>query len=89
MRYSIEPIKRRYLKSYGFLSYAINLNNKHGQKLVDSTKKSSTDAFKIASKKQFKKQLKQFKKQSGFKRVINWNKFLSRPALLAQNINLN
>ena len=27
--------------------------------------------------------------RSGFKRVINWNKYLSRPALLAQNPNLN
>ena len=27
--------------------------------------------------------------RSGFKRVINWNKYLSRPALLAQNSNLN
>ena len=26
---------------------------------------------------------------SGFKRVINWNKYLSKPALLAQNANLN
>ena len=27
--------------------------------------------------------------QSGFKRVINWNKYLSKPELLAQNTNLN
>ena len=25
----------------------------------------------------------------GFKRVINWNKYLSKPAFLAQNLNLN
>ena len=31
--------------------------------------------------------LKQLK--SGFKRVINWNKYLSRPELLTQNLNLN
>ena len=31
--------------------------------------------------------LQQFK--SGFKRVINWNKYLSKPELLAQNQNLN
>ena len=29
------------------------------------------------------------KLQSGFKRVINWNKYLSKPALLAQNPNVN
>ena len=27
--------------------------------------------------------------KSGFKRVINWNKYLSRPELLTQNPNLN
>ena len=27
--------------------------------------------------------------KSGFKRVINWNKYLSKPELLAQNTNLN
>ena len=27
--------------------------------------------------------------QSGFKRVINWNKYLSKPELLSQNANLN
>ena len=50
MRYSIEPRKRRYVKGYGFLSFARslgahaakvakNLNNKDGQKLADSAKK--------------------------------------------------
>ena len=30
MRYSIESTKRRYVKGYGFLSFARNLNNKYG-----------------------------------------------------------
>ena len=49
MRYSIEPSERRYVSGYGFLSFARNLgthsikaaknlNNKYGQKLVDSAK---------------------------------------------------
>ena len=61
MRYSIEPRERRYVKGYGFLSFAKNmgthatrvaksLNNKYGQKLVDTAKKSATDALKIAGK---------------------------------------
>ena len=54
MRYSIEPRERRYVKGYGFLSFAKNigknLSNKHGQKLVDTGKKSATDALKTASK---------------------------------------
>ena len=54
----IGPRERRYVKGYGFLSFARNLgahatkvaknvNNNYGQKLADSAKKS---AFKIASK---------------------------------------
>ena len=53
MRYSTEPRNRIYVKGYGFLSFAKNmgksLSNKNGQKLLDSAKKSSTDA-KIADK---------------------------------------
>ena len=39
------------------------------------------------SKQENTKFLQQLK--SGFKRVINWNKYLSKPELLAQNPNLN
>ena len=54
MRYSIEPRDRKYVKGYGFLSFAKNigkgLNNKYGQKPLDSAKKSTTDTIKTASK---------------------------------------
>ena len=54
MRYSMEPRERRYVKGYGFLSFAKNigkyLSNKYGQKLVDTAKKSATGALKIATK---------------------------------------
>ena len=54
MRYSIEPRDRIYVKGYGFLSFAKNmgksLSNKYGQKLLDSAKKSTTDAIKTAPK---------------------------------------
>ena len=55
MRYSIEPTERRYVKVYEILSFARNLNNKYGQKLVDSAIKSSTDALKIAGKRAIQK----------------------------------
>ena len=58
MRYSIEPTEKRYVKGYGFLSFARNLNNKCGQKLVDSAKKSATDALKIAGKRAIQKTAK-------------------------------
>ena len=50
MRYSIEPRDRVYVKGYGFLSFAKNLSNKYSQKLIDTAKKSATDALKTASK---------------------------------------
>ena len=55
MRYSFEPRDISiYVKGYGFLSFAKimgkSLSNKYGQKLLDNTKKSITDAIKTASK---------------------------------------
>ena len=55
MHYSIETRERRYVNRYGFLSFdksiGKNLSNKYGQKLVDSSKNSATDALKTAGKK--------------------------------------
>ena len=55
--WEIEP-RDRIVKSYGFLSFAKNmgknLNNKYGQKLLDSAKKK-----KLHEKEQVKKQQKQ------------------------------
>ena len=50
MRYWIEPKDRIYVKSYGFLSFAKNLSNKYGQKLLDSAKKPTADAVKLIKK---------------------------------------
>ena len=59
MRYSIDPKDRIYVKRYGFLSFVKNmgtyLSNKYSQKLLDSAKKSTTDAIKTASKRVIKK----------------------------------
>ena len=59
MRYSIEPRDRIYVKGYGLLSFAKNMgksfSNKYDQKLLDSAKKSTTDAIKTASKRAIQK----------------------------------
>ena len=59
MRYSIEPRDRIYVKGYGFLSFAKNigknLSNKYGQKIIDTAKKSTTDAINTASKRAIQK----------------------------------
>ena len=66
MRYSIESRDRVHVKGYGFLSIAKNmsanatdvaknLSNKYSQKLIDTAKKSATDALKTASKRAIQK----------------------------------
>ena len=66
MCYSTESRERRHVKGYGFLSFARNIgthaakvaknmSNKYSQKLVDTAKKSATDAIKIASKRAIQK----------------------------------
>ena len=59
MSYSIKPKDRIYVKGYGFLFFAQNigtqLSSKYGQKLLDSAKKSTTDAIKTDSKKAIQK----------------------------------
>ena len=52
MRYSIEPrdMCKICVKEYGFLSFAKNMNNNYSQKRLNSAKKSTTGAIKIASK---------------------------------------
>ena len=54
MRYSTEPRDGIYVKGHGLLSFpknmGKNLNNKYGQKLLDSAKKKKT-AWKRASQK--------------------------------------
>ena len=58
-RYSVELRDRLYVKGYGFLSFAKNigknLSNKYGQKIIDTAKKSTTDAIKTASKRAIQK----------------------------------
>ena len=55
MRYSIEPRDRVCVKGYGFMSFARRMSNKYGQKLVNTAKKSATDAIKTASKRAIRK----------------------------------
>ena len=50
MRYSTEPKFRKYVKGYGFLSFAKKFGNKYGKKLMDTATKTGMDAAKIASK---------------------------------------
>ena len=50
MRYSTEPKFRKYVKGYGFLSFARKCGDKYVEKLMDTATKTGIDAAKNASK---------------------------------------
>ena len=50
MRYSTEPKFRKYIKGYGFLSFARKFGDIYGKKLMDTATKTGIDAAKTASK---------------------------------------
>ena len=58
MRYSTQPTFRKYVKGYGFLSFARKFSNKYGKKLMDTATKTGIDAAKIASKRLVQKTAK-------------------------------
>ena len=55
MRYSLEPNYRKYVKGYGFLSFARKFGDKYGKKLMDSATKTRKDFAKTASKRVLQK----------------------------------
>ena len=55
MRYSTEPKFKKYVKRYGFLSFARKFGDKYGKKLIDTTTKTGIDAAKMASKRVIQK----------------------------------
>ena len=55
MRYSLEPRDRVYVEGYGFISFARSMSNRYWKKLLDTAKKSATDAIKTASKRTIQK----------------------------------
>ena len=50
MRYPIETRFRKYIKGYGFLSFAKKFGNKYGKKLMDTATKTGMDTAKMTSK---------------------------------------
>ena len=50
MRYSAEPKFSKYVKGYGFLSFAKKFGDKYGQKIMDTATKTAIDAAKTACK---------------------------------------
>ena len=45
MRYSLEQTYRRYVKGYGFLSYARKSGDKYGKKLMNTATKVGTSKY--------------------------------------------
>ena len=55
MRYSAEPKFRKYVKGYGFLSFARKFGDRYGKKLWDTATKAGIDEAKTASKRVIQK----------------------------------
>ena len=58
MRYSIEPRERRYVKGYGFVSFARNFSDKYSKSLMDKGINVSKKFAKTAGKKILKETAK-------------------------------
>ena len=58
MRYSIEPRERRFVKEYGFMSFAKNFSDKYSKSLMDKGIDVSKKFAKTAGKKILKKTAK-------------------------------
>ena len=50
MRYSIEPRERRFVKGYGFMSFARNFNDKYGKSLRNASKTAGKEILKETAK---------------------------------------
>ena len=55
MRYSLEPNYRKYVHGQGFMSFAKNMSNKYGKKLLDKSIDVGNDFAKTAGKKALNK----------------------------------
>ena len=55
MKYSTEPRFRKYVKGYGFLSFARKFDDTYGKKLMDTATKTGMDDAKTASKRVIQK----------------------------------
>ena len=63
MRYSIEPKYSKYVKGYGFPSFAKIFGDKYGKKLMDTETKTGIDAAKTASKRPQREYFTKLQKQ--------------------------
>ena len=69
MRYSLKPTYRRYVKGYGFLSFARKFGDKYGKKLMDTATKVGTSKYGKKVIDTTKKQGSEFAKTGG-KRIV-------------------
>ena len=65
MRYSLEPNYRRYVKGYGFLSFARKFGDKYGKKMTNTATKTGINAAKDFGDKYSKNVMDTAKKKQG------------------------
>ena len=69
MKYSLEPTYRRFVKGYGFLSFARKFGDKYGKKLMNTAIKVGTSKYGKKIIDTTKKQGSEFAKTAG-KRIV-------------------
>ena len=62
MKYSTEPIFRKYVKGHAFLSFARKFGDKYGKKVMNTTTKTGADAAKNCFKKSSSKNCRYYRR---------------------------
>ena len=83
MRYSIEPRERRYVKGYGFMSFARNFSDKYNKSLMNKGIDLSKTFAKTAGKKILKETSKATGDLSGNKIA---DKIIAKPSKKSQSV---
>ena len=73
MRYSTQPKYRKYVKGYGFFSFARKFGDKYGKRLMDTTTKTGMDVARTGSKQIVQKSCKFYSKNQKFQKVMTGN----------------
>ena len=89
MRYSLEPTYRRYVKGYGFLSFARKFGDEYGKKLMNTATKTGINAVKQFEDK-YGKYLKDTSKKKGTNFVkTTGKKVVEKRAEATGDLNVN
>ena len=89
MTYSLEPTYRRYIKGYGFLSFARKFGDKYGKKLMNTATKTGLNAGKKIGDKYGKNLMDTAKKQGSEFAKITGKRIVQKSAEATEDLTGN